>query len=346
MNFKKGIEGDYLETKENLIFDIKGIHHPKDRKICFIRFYPTSEGERLRDGLKYKKIYKLKERFEFLRKNYPKYLFYSPQLDLELQGVNIKDIKKIYTPRKYFQKLENKETHSNIEQDSLDLCYLFIKESNFPKDSIGITGSPMVGLNKEDSDIDLIIYGTENSLNFQSNLENLFNKDSNDLRKYTLHEYKEHYQWRAGGSGVAFEDFLKTEKRKLHQGKYREREFFIRYLKSPEDWKGTFYDYKYKDFGRIKAKAKIIDANYSIFTPCEYKIAPFEILAISKEINFNDVKKNLRYINSFRGRFCEQAREQEKVLVEGKLEKVFYKDNQYFRILLTEQTKDKMILLD
>ena len=35
MDIPKGIEGDYIETKDNhLFFDVKGLHHPKDRKIC------------------------------------------------------------------------------------------------------------------------------------------------------------------------------------------------------------------------------------------------------------------------------------------------------------------------
>lgn len=344
MNFKKGIEGDYLETKDNLIFDVKGIRHPKDRKICFIRFYSHSEGDRLRDGLRYKKVYKLEERFEFLRKNYPNYLFYSPRLDLELQGVKTQDIKKIYNPRNYFHELQQQDSLSDIERNSIELCNLFIKEGNISKDLIGITGSPMVGLNKDDSDIDLIIYGTENSLNFQDNLQRLFQKESNNFRKYNYNEYKNHYQWRVGGSDITFENFLKTEKSKLHQGKYRGNEYFIRYIKSPKDWKGTFYDYKYENFDRISMKAIVTDDTDALFTPCEYEIEVLKIIKSSKELS-KELKEDIRYINSYRGRFCEQAKKGEKVLVEGKLEKVFFKDKVYFRILLTDQIKDKMLIL-
>lgn len=341
---RNAIEGDYIETKkDNLIFDVKGIHHPKNRRICFIRFYPTPEGDRVRNKQKYLKIYNLKKRYEFLRTHYPKYLFYSPQLDLELQGVKLEDIKKVYTPRTYFEELMVKKDLSIIEQNSYDLCELFIKEGNLPEDSIGISGSPMVGLNKEESDIDLLIYGTQNSLTFQNNLKKLLSDESNEIRRYTYEEFKDHYQWRAGGSGIAFEDFLKSERRKLHQGKFRGVEFFIRYIKSPEDWKGDYNDYKYKNFGRIRCKVKITDARDSIFTPCEYTIEPLEILDLSRKEPHN-LKKNLRYINSFRGRFCEHAKENEIVLVHGKLEKVFFKEEQYFRILLTDQIKDSMVI--
>ncbi len=62
-----------------------------------------------------------------------------------------------------------------------------------------------------------------------------------------------------------------------------------------------------------------------------------------KEINL----KSISEIGSFRARFCEHAKEGETVLVEGKLEKVVFRNElEYFRILLTDQTKDKMLIVN
>lgn len=345
MDFIKGIEGDYVESEgDNLIFDVKGIHHPKERKICFIRFFPDPQGDREKEGRKFTKIYDLKERHAYLKENHPKYLFFSEELDLELQGVKNEDIKKIYTPREHFKELQEKTSASKVEEYSRSLCELFINKGNVSENSIGITGSSMVGLNKDESDIDLIIYGTQTSLEFQDNLEKIF-KTTNECRMYDFKEYKSHYDWRVGGSSIPFEDFMKSEKRKLHQGKFHGIDFFIRYIKSPEDWKGTFYDYKYENRGRIKLEAKIVDSSDSIFTPCFYKINVLKILNVtenSKDINARDIVE----VNSFRGRFCEHAREGEIVLIEGKLEQVRFKNKtEYFRVLLGDQVKDKMILV-
>jgi len=345
MEFPKGIEGDYIETKEeNLIFDVKGLLHPNDRKICFIRFYLDPKGDRIREGQKYKKIYDLKERYSFLSRNYPKYIFFSEQLGFELQGVKSEDIKKIYTPRECFENLREKNILSRLEKYSLELCDLFINEGNLPRDSIGITGSPMVGLSMEESDIDLVIYGTEASLEFQDKLVKIF-KNSNYCREYNLHEYQTHYEWRVGGSNIPFNKFLDYEKRKLHQGMYKGFEFFIRYIKSPNDWGGSFYDYKYENRGRIKIKAEILDSTDSIFTPCSYKINVLDIIKNSEntpEINENEILE----VNSFRGRFCEQAIKGEKVIVEGKIEKVtFQNKKEYFQLVLVNQSKDKMLLV-
>ena len=340
MNIPKGIEGDYLETKKNhLFFDIKGYHHPQDRKICFLRFYPDPNGERIKEGKRYKKIYSLDERYQKVREEYPQFLFFSNQLDLELQGVKIGDVKKIYTPRDYYNNLTMKKQLVGVEIALVQLCELFIKKGKIDENSIGISGSPMVGLNKEKSDLDILIYGTRESLEFQDNLKKIFNV-SKSLRKYNMQEYKTHYDWRFGGPSFSFEYFLKSEKRKLHQGKFNGIDFFIRYIKNPEDWKGNFYDYKFKNLGRIEIKAKIEDSTDSIFTPCSYKIKGIEITdknCIVNNVNLGDITE----INSFRGRFCEHAKDGEKVLVKGKLEEVVFKGNQkHLRILLTDQTQD------
>ncbi|MFX0178527.1 MAG: nucleotidyltransferase domain-containing protein, partial [Candidatus Hodarchaeota archaeon] len=250
----------------------------------------------------------------------------------------------VYTPRSFFEDLLGKKNLSNIEKHSIDICQLLINEGNLSKNSIGITGSTMVGLNTEDSDIDLIIYGTETSLKFQEKLTQIFKK-SNNFRKYNLDEYKSHYEWRVGGSNIPFKNFLQSEQRKLHQGKYFNRDFFIRYIKSSKDWNGNFYDYQYENCGRIKLKAEIIDSKFSIFTPCLYKINPIKIL--EKKFLLKKIKlKDISSINSFRGRFCEHAREKETVVVEGKLEKVTFKNEiEHLRILLNDPIYDKMIII-
>ncbi|MBN1800270.1 MAG: hypothetical protein JW891_02125 [Candidatus Lokiarchaeota archaeon] len=343
MDVIKGIEGDYLETKEHLFFDVKGLLHPPDRKICFVRFYPDPSGDRVKDGVKYKKIYNLEERTNFLKKNHPKYVFFSDQLGLELQGVKNDDILKIYTPRDYYAELKKKNNLSRLEKCSIELCELFVSEGEIPRGSIGISGSPMVGLNKDQSDIDLVVYGTKESLRFQSNLREILSSQENFCRPYNEQEYQVHYDWRVGGSKIPYDKFLACESRKLHQGMYKGFEFFVRYIKTPEDWGGTYDDYKYIDCGRVKLKAKILDSTDSIFTPCSYHIKPLELLEGALDLHpFN--LGDLREVNSFRGRFCEHAIENELVIIEGKLEKVIFKNIQeYYRILLTDQTFDMMI---
>ena len=338
------IEGDIIETKKKgLIFDVKGLLHPKDKIICFLRYYPDSNGDRIRNDTRYSKIYDLEQRYEFLRKNYPDFIFYSNQIDMELQGVNIKEIKQIYKPKNCYKNLKKADNLSQNQQKALNFCNILINNTQITNDNIGITGSIMVGLDGENSDIDVIIYETDISKRIQEELKKIYLNEKIPLRKYNLEEFKKHYEFRAGSSGISFENFMRSEKHKLHQGKFQETDFFIRYIKSPQDWPGKFSDYLYKNYGRIKLKAEILDSSDSIFTPCSYKIKPLRLLELvpfSNEIELNQIHE----ICSFRGRFCEQAIDQEKVYIEGKLEKVLSKKkNEYFRIILGEYKADKMM---
>ncbi len=43
-------EGDFIETHEGLVFDVKGLVHPPERVIAFLRYYPSPKGKRKRDG--------------------------------------------------------------------------------------------------------------------------------------------------------------------------------------------------------------------------------------------------------------------------------------------------------
>lgn len=338
------IEGDFIETKKKgLIFDVKGLLHPKDKIICFLRYYPNSNGDRLRNNTRYSKMYDLEQRYEFLRKNFPDFVFYSNQIDMELQGVKMKEIKQIFKPKNCYKNLKKSDNLTQNQRKALDFCDILINNTQITSDDIGITGSIMVGLDGENSDIDVIIYGTDISKKIQEELKKIYLNEKIPVRKYNLEEFKKHYEFRAGSSGISFENFMRNEKHKLHQGKFQETDFFIRYIKSPQDWQGKFSDYIYKNYGRIKLKAKILDSSDSIFTPCSYKIEPLrllELIPFSKEIKLIQIQE----ISSFRGRFCEQAIDREKVYIEGKLEKVLSKKkNEYFRIILGEYKEDKML---
>ena len=61
------MEGDLIESIDNLIFDVKGFLHPSDRVIAYVRFVPSVNGDRIRCGLRFRKIYFLFERDSFIK---------------------------------------------------------------------------------------------------------------------------------------------------------------------------------------------------------------------------------------------------------------------------------------
>ncbi len=138
---------------------------------------------------------------------------------------------------------------------------------------------------------------------------------------------------------MAFEDFLRTESRKVLQGMFKRRDYFVRCVK---DWGEIDEKYgmvRYKFMGYAKIKATVTDDSEMIFTPCSYKIADVKIL---EGVHVEPIEE----IVSFRGRFCEQARNGETVIAQGKVEKVLAGEQVFHRLLLGNRTSDFMVTLE
>ena len=74
-------EGDLIKTKDNVIFDVKGLVHPPGKVIAFPRFIPSPTGTRRHHKSMYGKVYNLAERFRYLEGNAPDLIVHDPVLD-------------------------------------------------------------------------------------------------------------------------------------------------------------------------------------------------------------------------------------------------------------------------
>ncbi|KYH39438.1 MAG: DNA polymerase subunit beta, partial [Candidatus Bathyarchaeota archaeon B26-1] len=63
----KAREGDFIETLEGLIFDVKGLVHPRERVVAYLRYLEDPSGDRVRAGKRYVKVYSLERREAILR---------------------------------------------------------------------------------------------------------------------------------------------------------------------------------------------------------------------------------------------------------------------------------------
>jgi len=326
------LEGYFVETKESLIFDVKGILHPQNRIIAFLRYYPSPNGIRVRNSTKFSKIYHLSDRFEFLKKHYPQYLFqdqYSGQL---LQGVHYKDIKKIYSPIETVQRLLNKPKLSDLEKESISFVKLLREEE--ASDSIGISGSLMVGLHTPKSDMDIVVYGKDASYKVHEFLTEIIDKRKHNIRPMTINELQDLHYFRNQQTESAFSTFVQLEKRKHISGMYNNREFFMRFVKAPSETDEKYEDYRYKKVGFAVVQGRVVDDSEAIFTPCKY------ILEDTRTIEGVQVK-DICEIISFRGRFCEQAQKGETIVASGKIEKVIRKDgSEWYQMILGARRDD------
>ena len=332
-----GREGDFLELKDFSIFEVKGLIHPPKKLISYPRYIVDNKGDRLKGHRKYRKIYPLQERQELLIKKYPHLLVNDPVLNIRAPEISQTEIIAHYKPDEILEKIRKKKQSDNEILKAIELTYLLEIHSGISSSAIGISGSIMIGLHTNSSDIDLIIYGQNESCKMRDSLRILL-KEKKQVRSLNNNEMLRLYKFRGSDAVMQFEVFVKHEMRKTFQGMFNGKEFFIRYLPNWYELDEKYGSIKYVPVGYVKVKARVKDASEAFYSPCKYVLDQVEILEGNKAPNIIEAV-------SFRGRFCEQAETGELVIIQGKLEKVLSSDREYHRILLGGDPLDFMISL-
>lgn len=339
MHDLRPIEGFFVETPERLVFDVKGILHPPDRTIAYLRYYPCVKGTRARNRVKYAKVYDLKERATWLTKNYPQYLWYCEPWQMEVQAVP-NSMATPHDPRKKLQELGQvpEDELSPTSKNARDLARLLQTKAIDPME-VGITGSILVGLDNSESDYDLVVYGEANCRAIYTAMDTFFAIEP-ELVKYSSADMAERYKFRASGSGVSLEMFSFHDLRKTHQGRFRNKDFFLRYVQYPEEANVEFATTRYAKIGEVGITGVVEDASLALFTPCTYRVATSSIKgSIASPVD----KQFITEIVSFRGRFCEQLIVGEEFRGRGILERVETPDGYHYRLLLGNEPTDYLV---
>ena len=332
------IEGHYLETTDGLFFAVKGLVHPPDRFVACLRYVPDStSGDREKDGLRYRRLYHFREQGQLLREQYPHYLAFDPTCQVTLQSVPRKYLRQIYNPHVCLQELLEKKDLDSVERDALDFARLLMQKATVPWTSLGLSGSLLVGLQTPGSDLDLQVCGVRNSWAVQRALKGLLADEISQVSRLNEQGVQELYASRAADTRMSFSDFVSSEREKVIQGRFRDRPYFIRFLKAPAEVEETYGDRRYVPLGRVAIEATVTDANEAIFTPCRYAVDEVRFLGGLKV-------EGLSEIVSFRGRFCEQAQAGHAVRAFGTLEQVQTRDGHtWHRVLLGNHPEDSML---
>jgi predicted nucleotidyltransferase len=331
-------EGDLVETFDGNLFDVKGLVHPPDKVVAFIRYTPHSEGERRRGKVAYRKVYPLHERYDLLREKLPQYLVNDKVFGELLCEVPVESIRLHYQPVAYLKRLRRRRKKDELENAALRFAQLLKNTADIPWDSLGVSGSLLVGLHTTSSDIDIVVYGSQNCYRVYETLKRLIAEEKNPVKSYTRSELKRLFGFRSKDTSMSFEDFVRTESRKVQQGKFLGHDYFVRCVQDWHEVNEQYGSVLYRPAGYTKIRAVVIDDSQMIFTPCHYEIDDVEIVKGPKG-------KTIREIVSFRGRFCEQARKGEFVKVQGKIEKVQERGKKvFYRLLLGNRVTDYMII--
>jgi hypothetical protein len=329
-------EGDFIETTDRLIFDVKGMLHPPDHVIAYLRYVPDKNGRRQRLGAKYRKVYDLSARAKLLRTNWPEYLYRDSVFNRELQAVPIAKVKQYYLPADKLSQLRRAPKLDPKQQTAVDLARSLANEAKVPTNKIGVSGSILVDLHTAKSDIDLVIYGSRVARKCYSKLQTLLSARSQGFSRYEKIDLHRLYAQRKQKASMPFELFSRHERPKLLQGKFKGADYYIRCVRDWREWKESYGSKKYFPAGRSTVHATIGNDIESILTPCVYRLV---------DAQASGKLPAPTQIVSFRGRFCEQARSGEHICARGTLERIVDQHRREYRLVIGENPQDSLIVL-
>lgn len=327
------VEGFAVETRGGLIFTVKGLVHPPERVVAYLRYAPDADGDRERDGRRYRRIYGFREQEERLEAT-AGYLVDDPVFGTRVQGVPRRDVSRVYDPCHRTAELLSVAAPDPLEALTVSLVRLLCREAGVAATSIGITGSLLLRLHRAESDIDLVVYGQGESRAVRAALARLVDDPGSSVQRPSPAGLVAIYQQHRSETPLSWSDFSRLQRRKVNEGRFADRSFFVRFVKRPSESAESYGDPRVEPGGPASLVALVVDDSEALFTPCRYRL---------REAIVTDgaPAPDIREVVSFRGRFAEQASAGDRVRARGRLELVIPRRGSAFhRLIVGSQSGD------
>lgn len=194
---------DFIETEQGLIFAVVS-YHPHHQKVgCFLRYIKDDNGWHKVDTEQANRL---------LERHYPEFLYYSSQFDAAFHAVSVDKISHHHRPEQRLQHLLNQPATDPLEHKLHNLIAIF-RQYGIDTETIGLTGSMLIGQQKATSDIDLVIYGRQAFHRCREAVKQAI--EDNLLQQLDKFNMQENYQRR--DSELDFASFSWHEYRKFNK---------------------------------------------------------------------------------------------------------------------------------
>ena len=214
------IEGFAVETRDDLLFMVKGLVHPPSQIVAYLRYVPDEGGSRKRGAKRYRRVYRFEEQEELLRARWPGYLMYEPMFGITLQAVPADAVHLVRDPRSYLQDLVKRGPADALEDTALHLVSLIWRAASIRPSALGLSGSMLLGLHTASSDIDLVVYGELESRAVHEVLGCLLQDELSPVARPKDKELESIYEMHSIETPLSFADFARTQIRKVNEGSY------------------------------------------------------------------------------------------------------------------------------
>jgi len=246
---------DFLITKDDWLFSVSD-YFCNDGIRSILRYVPDENGERELNGNRYRK-YDFGPAFEFMRK-------YRPEWVQDVHVVPESEVKTVFSPHNIIPKLINSDSRVREIVKVLDM-------SGIHRTSMGVTGSMLLGLQNESSDIDFVVYGP---LWFRArDIITAATKQEGSIEELDEEMWQRIYRKRI--PDISFDEFMLHESRKGNRGMIEGTYFDLLFVREWNQINEPLL--RGKDTVKMKIEAEVTNADFAFDSPAYYKIRHSEI---------------------------------------------------------------------
>lgn len=336
---------DFIYTTDGLFFASTNYVHPEGRYISFLRYVPDENGDREKNGKRYRKV-SSEEAYSYLTENYPEYLYNCEVTKVEnMMGVPFDKVEQIIRPQDRLKDIRENGEPKNPEiiAKLLDVADFFHYVAGIDYEHLGISGSILPGLHKSDvSDIDFVIFGLENHRKameaFRENkgqavyIEELDKEIKVDGITNDYWDFL--YDKRIKDDSLTKEEFRWYENRKGNRGTINGTLFDILATKDYDEINGKWGDTIYEPIGVASVECRIKSALGAFDNPSLYTIEDLKIT--------DGVDAPISEIVSFTHTYAGEVEDGEEVVARGKVEKVIKNNTDVSYRLVVGTTRESI----
>lgn len=270
-------DGDTFVTREGFIFNTFGYEHPNNRVFAFLKYIPAEFKELFnvdmlertwryggRTLFRAEKLYTAKNYKSFIatfRKNFPAYLYYCYLRNKELISAPLNLIEQVYVPKNCLTALKQLKQLDTLQKMALELISMISEESKVGTEDFGVHGSIALNMHAPESDIDFVVYGSQNFRKVEAAIARLV--DAGKL------------SYIAGN---------RIEAARKFQGRYNKKIFMYNATRKPEEIKTQYGMHRFSSLKPLRFQCTVSDDTENMFRPATYKITDYKPLNAESEL--------------------------------------------------------------
>lgn len=261
----------YIRTKDNLFFAVTNYQHPDSHIISFLRYVPSDDGDRMINGIKYKKL-SSNEAYSYIKEHHSDYLVDFNVENKKMMGVLREDVAEILSPIERLNEIINSDDNDDYYDKIRLLSKTFHEEADISYEDMGVTGSTLINLqNNNTSDIDFIVYGLDNHRKAIEYFGKNKNNPDSPLNRISGDYWEQVYHKRIFDDTMDFDEFIWYEDRKNNRGLINGTLFDIHLSRKSDEV--AIDNFISKQMGKMKISARIVDDTLAYDSPAIYKIS-------------------------------------------------------------------------